>query len=1205
MAAGSAAPEFGYTADDFTYEDVAPYDFAAIYNLLPLWNANIDGTGQTIAIAGTSDINIADVATFRSAFGLPAGTPPQTIVANGTDPGECLGSGPGLPCTFDDLVENTLDVEWSGAVAKGASIVLVVSGSNSTTTDTVYSSADYVVQNVTANILSVSYGECELGEGTSGNAAYNNLWETAASEGIAVFVAAGDAGSATCDQDLATSTPYSANYGLSVSGLASTPFDTAVGGTDLNWGSTPSPYWGATDNAGNDSDALGYIPEVPWNDTCTNPLALNYLQEWAAALIKAGFSAASPYDAETACNFVNQWWNTIYTHTDPAANISGFLNVIGGGGGASNCTTSNGTTVASCAGGYAKPSWQSGVPGIPADGARDLPDVSFFAGNGFLGTSYLICESFEAACSYTSSSEPLGEEVGGTSVGTPAMAGVMALIDQKAGVPQGNPNAELYALAGQQSYGNCSAETGSTSDGCAFNDLDTGTIAMPCTAGSPNCTVTHTGDVIGILSGYSATTGFDAATGLGSLNIANVVNAWTSTIGTASATVTVTPATNSFAASQSVAVSVTVSGASGTPTGNIALTGGGGIASGTLSGGTATITMPAYSLSAGSDTLTARYSGNATYARATGTASVTVAKATPTVTVQPSVTLIGGVAYETAEVTVSGGGPTPTGSVTVTANSNVTPACYLYSGSCSITINSDYLVTGTNTITANYSGDNEYNPAAGTNTITILAPTLQVIPATTNFTAAQSVQVTLNVTGTGPTPTGNVNLSSLAGLNINGVLSNGSYTFTIPPATLSPGTDTLQANYFGDNTYRQASTTFPVTVTIAPSSVTVTPAGATLYSNDSLLLYGQIIVGGGTPTGNLTISSGAFTETAYISGTPVPGQYSALVPAGSLSPGTDTITVAYGGSTYYSPSSATTSVTVTQWVKIAPTLTVTPTSNAVGLNAPLDVSIGVTGTDGQPTGTVTLTTGSYSSGAWAYPGGSFDIIVPANTLSSLGTATLNVSYSGDATYLPATASANIPVVNPTFTLSAGSAPSIAPGGSTATTITATTTTDYTGVLTASCALTAEPSGANYLPICTMQGTATAIIQTGVQNAYFYAGVTTTAATANLVQPALPGSYRKWNDAGGIAFGLVVLLGVPARRRRWRAFFGVLVLLAVFGGLSACGGGGGGVGGGGGGGGGGGVQTGGTTAGTYTFTVTATGNPAVTPQPATTFTVTVN
>ena len=263
----------------------------------------------------TSDIDLDDVASFRKIFGLPAGTAPKIVVANGIDPGQCLGPADLSYCSIDDRYENSLDVEWSGAVAKGASIVLVVSGQPSATTDTVFTSAQYVVQNQTAKILSVSYGECELGLGTAGNAAYNNLWETAATEGIAVFVASGDAGSATCDQGQAQSLPYMAQFGLSVSGMASTPYDTAVGGTDLNWGTTASPYW-QTYNLTNGDSALGYVPEIPWNDTCTNPVVLPILQEWATTLSNSGYSPTSPTDAESACNFASQWDTAVFNGTN-------------------------------------------------------------------------------------------------------------------------------------------------------------------------------------------------------------------------------------------------------------------------------------------------------------------------------------------------------------------------------------------------------------------------------------------------------------------------------------------------------------------------------------------------------------------------------------------------------------------------------------------------------------------------------------------------------------------------------------------------------------------------------------------------------------------------------------------------------------------------------------------------------------------------
>ncbi len=188
---------------------------------------------------------------------------------------------------------------------------------------------------------------------------------------------------------------------------------------------------------------------------------------------------------------------------------------------------------------------------------RDLPDVSFFAADGYLSSSaYLICVSQDSsaygtsqACNYQSNQEPVAQEVGGTSVATPAMAGIVALINQKTGAAQGSPNAGLYALAARQTYSSCSAESVSASSTtCYFNDIDQDTDAQPCDAvdHTPNCTATQStignSDLIGILPGYTATTGFDLATGLGSMNIANVVDAWTkATPGSAAPTITVTP----------------------------------------------------------------------------------------------------------------------------------------------------------------------------------------------------------------------------------------------------------------------------------------------------------------------------------------------------------------------------------------------------------------------------------------------------------------------------------------------------------------------------------------------------------------------------------------------------------------------------------------------------------------------------------------
>lgn len=777
---GKAAPRpelgigVGSGTNAYVIEDVTPYDFATIYNVLPLWNNSIDGTGQTIAIAGRSDIVLSDVASFRSLFGLPAKVP--NIIHNGTDPGVCTSTSSTALCTMDDQIENALDVEWSGAVAKGATIDLVVTAQTATN-DSIYDSAQYVITNKTAPVINVSYGLCELAEGTSGNAAYNNLWGSAATEGIAVFVASGDSGSPSCDQGASSTTPYAATLGLSVNGIGSTPFNTSVGGTDFTWCNptasslctSGSPYWGATNNSTTEpgANAQGYIPEVPWNDSCTTPAGIAYIK----SLQQVAGGTPTVTDAESACNYIQNNWQALKTKY--GADFSFFVNVEGAGGGASNCTT-NGTTAttttldpSTCSGGYAKPSWQAGVTGIPNDSKRDIPDVSFFSAAGLWDSAYLICVSAAGTCltSTSPTTEPSGEEIGGTSVASPAMAGVMALINQKAGSAQGSPNAELYALAAKQTYSSCSAETvtaGSAS--CYFNDPDKGTNAMPCASGSPDCTVSTTGDTVGVLKGFAAATGFDNATGLGSLNVANVVNAWTAATGTNTATVTVTPASNSIVSNQSLNVTIAVAGSSGTPTGSVTLSSGTYISSvTTLSSGSATITIPANSLAAGTDTLTANYSGDTTYATASGTASETVTQATlltPTVTVAASPSSFSSGQGTTVTVTVTGSGATPTGTIVLTSGSFTSASHTLSGGTTTFSLSPGVLAVGTDTITAAYAGDAVYAAANGTTQVTITQSTY-TLAATTPVAINRGTSASSTITWT--TTTGyssNVNLTS-------------------------------------------------------------------------------------------------------------------------------------------------------------------------------------------------------------------------------------------------------------------------------------------------------------------------------------------------------------------------------------------------------------------------------------------------------------
>ena len=514
-SATSLEPQTGYTdLSGNARMDVSPWDFATIYNELPLWNAAtpINGTGVTIAIAGVSDVNVNDFNLFRSSFGLPASTLVKTFPSG--NPGYDTTGGQG---------ENTLDVEWSGASAPGATINLVTFGSTATTFGGT-TAINYIIQHNLAPIISASYGGCELSQGTAGNAAMNTMWQEAATEGISSFVSAGDQGSAGCSsQDVAA--PNEDKIGLQVNGMASPPDVTAVGGTDLNWqwwvSGGYSTYWSASNSSTRES-ALGYIPEVPWNSTCASTILLDY--------VFTDSTTGKPFTSSAAL------CNAAYS----SATYQPLVVIGAGSGGVSHCTTSNGTAASSCSGGYAKPSWQS-VTGVPADGKRDLPDVSLFASGSYPadqpGSAYLFCMSTATSngCDYVDNTYIIYQEIGGTSASSPAMAGIMALVIQnQGGKRQGLANPNLYKLASKETYANCSTNSVSNSTStCVFNDIVSGSIAQVCVAGDLNCVIdAGTTEAYGVLSGYSAGVGYDLTTGLGSINVKNLVTGWASLVAT-------------------------------------------------------------------------------------------------------------------------------------------------------------------------------------------------------------------------------------------------------------------------------------------------------------------------------------------------------------------------------------------------------------------------------------------------------------------------------------------------------------------------------------------------------------------------------------------------------------------------------------------------------------------------------------------------
>jgi uncharacterized membrane protein len=230
---------------------LVPGDLATIYNASPLYASGIDGSGQSIAVLGRSNIDLAEVRLFRKTYGLPANDPQVTVV----------GKDPGLVCGGDEF-EAALDVEYAGAIAKKATVKFVVAGSTNTT-DGIYLAAQYAVAHNVAPIVSLSYGLCERLLGTAGNALMNGLWQQAAAQGMSVFVSSMDSGAAGCDEMNAKK----ATGGLGVNGLASTVWNTAVGGTQFDDVSNRSTYWAANNDPVTQASALGYIPELAWNES--------------------------------------------------------------------------------------------------------------------------------------------------------------------------------------------------------------------------------------------------------------------------------------------------------------------------------------------------------------------------------------------------------------------------------------------------------------------------------------------------------------------------------------------------------------------------------------------------------------------------------------------------------------------------------------------------------------------------------------------------------------------------------------------------------------------------------------------------------------------------------------------------------------------------------------------------------------------------
>ena len=801
------------------------------------------------------------------------------------------GNDPGLTNGADEAL---LDTEIAGGLAPEAKIYFYTAADTGVSSGLMNAWFRALDDN-TVSILNISFSGCEAALGAGGNQAILEAAEQAAAQGISVTVSAGDAGSAGCDD---FDTESLAQYGLAVNGLASTPWTIAVGGTDFD--ALPSNFstYASTGlgNAPYYRTANGYIPEEPWNNS-TEP------------------------NAATAANAAYR-------------NASGGTDIVAGGGGASIV--------------YTKPAFQSSL--TPGDAARDLPDVSLFAADGFYHAWWAFCSDSatdgNSNETYTECQTTGGQltaasifgGAGGTSTAAPAFAGMLALVEQQTGSRLGQADSILYALALSQ-YA------------AVFHDATSGDNSVPCSGGSANCAAN------GFLTGYNAGAGYDLASGLGSVDAAALVNRWSSvalaptssslTIDGSTAPLSVVhgkPLTFAVGVSPAAATGVvgiidtaneSASGPQNDGQFSIALSGGGGSAS--YSG-----------LPGGTYAVSAYYGGDTAHAASfSAPIQVTVAPEASATTVEieaanpltgAAVANLAAIPYGSrvaldALITGAAEGSNTqglaTGAVTWTDGAATLGTASVGAGNVAAYPGPGAAVfaAGAHSVMAKYSGDASYDPSASSPVGFSIVPAVTAISAATNGTisAGQNADVSFAVTtpaNLGALPGGTVQLSlngqplgAVANLQSATVGSGAAASFqisgtaTIPANQLAPGaTNVIILSYSGDGNYSAASTTLSVVVTTAAAGFSLENSGnisAAPGSNGSSTLtlmpaggFTGAVVFACTVSGNPPINcitqmatvTGAgpvnSTVTAEVASSAPPGSYTATITAQDASTGT-------------------------------------------------------------------------------------------------------------------------------------------------------------------------------------------------------------------------------------------------------------------------------------------------------------------------------
>jgi hypothetical protein len=738
-----ARPQFTSSSG---HHALTPSDYDVIYNITP---QSVGGGPARIAIVGRTSINFQDIYTFHNLMNDGA-VPPQFLL-NGPDPGD-LGGG--------EEAEAVLDTTWSGAVAPSALVTLVVSASTNST-DGVDLSEVYIIDNNLADVMSESFGGCESGQTSAEASAISSLAQQASAEGITYLVSTGDSGAAGCDDpnsEVAAKNPPSVNI------LASPPYVVAVGGTMFNENGQDSTYWNTTNSQSTLESALSYIPEKVWNESCTG--------------------------AQCGTSQPNIW---------------------AGSGGVSIF--------------FQKPAWQNGF----GDAARDVPDVSLTSAGH---DPYLLC--LGGSCIPDSQGSFYFAAVAGTSAAAPAFAGIMAQVGQKTGSRQGQANYVLYRLAAVENFSQCNGSKpgGFQVNTCVFNDVTLGNNSVPGDAdyGSPSAK-------------YQSSVGYDLATGLGSVNVANLLNAWnTATFNATTTTASVAPI--SIVHGSPINVNIQVTANSGKPSGPVWLQGGN--QNGNLIGDNteAVLTLDSTGLASttthvlpgGSYAVSAHYVGDGTYAPSDSAPTTVSIQAEPSIVGLSLLTTdqagnfvpysggqYGVPVYIKAHVAGQSGYGVPTSDVDFSDNGQFIYYVFLDGNGDAVLPAGAGFTAGPHSATAQYQGDRSFQvaSAAASFAVTQAATT---VSATAKPDAPQGAYLTATVTATssGQPPSGSVTFysgnTSLVTAAVQPLLSqNGTIQefVSLSDQQLPNGQYSITAVYSGDNNY-SASKSAPVNVSLQP-----------------------------------------------------------------------------------------------------------------------------------------------------------------------------------------------------------------------------------------------------------------------------------------------------------------------------------------------------------------------------------------------------